>query len=224
MAKMKKRISGAWVETADTFPVKVGEVSTLQEKMVTPSEQAQEIEADSGFTGLKSVKVGAIPDQYIIPSGSKTITENGKVDVTCFASVMVNVAGGSGGGSLPSGISAIATGEYTVSTEFAITKQTVTHNLGVVPDMVLFFATENIATTYSMLFALRSTKMGYRSSAYNLFLGYHDGNATNVSMTNSNGSSYGVSSITETTFQIASHGSSYYWRAGTYKWIAIKFS
>lgn len=224
MAKMKKRIGGAWVETADTFPVKVGEVSALQEKMVTPSKQAQEIEADSGFTGLKSVKVGAIPDQYIIPSGSKTITENGEVDVTSFASVMVNVAGGSGGGSLPSGISAIATGEYTVSTEFATTKKTVTHNLGVVPDMVLFFATENIATTYSMLFALRSTKMGYRSSDHNLFLGYHAGNVTNVSMTNSNGSNYGVCNLTETTFQIASHGSSYYWRTGTYKWIAIKFS
>lgn len=224
MAKMKKRISGAWVQVADTFPVKVGDMDVLQEKTVTPSKEQQVIEADSGFTGLKSVKVGAIPDQYIIPSGSKTITENGEVDVTSFASVMVNVAGGSGGGSLPSGISAIATGEYTVSTEFAITKQTVTHNLGVVPDMVLFFATENIATTYSMLFALRSTKMGYRSSDHNLFLGYHAGNSTNVSMTNSSGANYGVSNLTETTFEIASHGTSYYWRAGTYKWIAIKFS
>lgn len=199
------------------------QLATQDEKTVTPT-KAEQTAVESGIYTTGAVKVAAIPDQYIIPSGIKTITENGEVDVTSFSSVMVNVAGGSGGGSLPSGISAIATGEYTVSTDFATTKQTVTHNLGVVPDMVLFFATENIATTYSMLFALRSTKMGYRSSAYNLFLGYHAGNSTNVSMTNSNGSNYGVSNLTETTFQIASHGSSYYWRSGTYKWIAIKFS
>lgn len=199
------------------------QLATQDEKTVTPTKAVQTA-VESGIYTTGVVKVAAIPDQYIIPSGSKTITENGEVDVTSFASVMVNVAGGSGGGSLPSGISAIATGEYTVSTEFTTTKKTVTHNLGVVPDMVLFFATENIAKKYSMLFALRSTKMGYRSSAYNLFLGYHAGNSTSVSMTNSDGSNYGVSNLTETTFQIASHGSSYYWRAGTYKWIAIKFS
>lgn len=155
-------------------------------------------------------------------TGSKTITENGEHDVTGLASILVNVAGGGGG--LPSGISKIAFGEYEVKTDFTTARQTVTHNLGVVPDLVLFFADGNVAQTYSMLFALRSTKMGYRSSAYNLYCGYHGNSTTTTTLQNSNSTSYGVSNLTATTFQIASNSSSYYWRAGTYKWVAIKFS
>lgn len=88
---MKKRIDGSWVQSSDTFPVKVGEIPILQEKTVEPSEQEQEVTADGIFTGLGKVVVGAIPDQYIIPSGSQTITENGEVDVKSLASVNVAI-------------------------------------------------------------------------------------------------------------------------------------
>lgn len=64
---------------------------TLQEKSVTPTKSAQEVVADSGFDGLSKVNVGAIPDEYIVPSGTKSITENGTHDVTANASVDVNV-------------------------------------------------------------------------------------------------------------------------------------
>lgn len=130
------------------------------------------------------------------------------------------------GGGLPSGIAAIATGTYTVASDFTTSKKTINHDLGVVPDMVLFwYPNGNIATTYSMLYSLRSTKMGFRSSAYNVFNGYHGNSTSTVTTSNSNGTGIGVSNFTSTTFQLASHSTSYYWRGGyTYKWLAIKFS
>lgn len=156
-------------------------------------------------------------------SGSQTATENGTFDVTNLASFIVNVA--SGGGGLPSGIAAVATGYYTVTSDFTGTSQTVTHNLGVVPDFVIFFAVGNIAQTYTEMFAIRSTLMGYRASNYTLFYSYHGSSSTtSLSIGNSGSTTAGVYNLTSTTFKIAPHASNYYWRAGTYRWFAIKFN
>ena len=67
-----------------------GEI-TLQEKTVTPTKSAQEIVADSSYDGLSKVNVEKIPEEYIVPGGSKTITENGNHNVRVYEAVDVNV-------------------------------------------------------------------------------------------------------------------------------------
>ena len=65
---------------------------STQSKTTTPTESAQTIQPDSGYDGLSSVTVNAIPSEYIIPSGSETKTENGTYDVIALAQLVVNVA------------------------------------------------------------------------------------------------------------------------------------
>lgn len=196
------------------------QLATKAAATITPTKSSQTA-ISSGTYATGNIAVAAIPSDYIIPSGSQTITSNNTYDVSSLAQVIVNVASGGG---LPTGISKLAFGTDTIASDFTTTRRTVTHNLGVTPDMVLYWHKGNIATTYSMLWALRSTQMGYRSSAYNSFMCYHGNSTTTTSLSNSNSTSYGVSNLTATTFQLASSSSSYYWRAGTYNWIAIKFS
>lgn len=49
---------------------------------------------DTNADGLEQVTVGAIPSNYVIPTGTKTITSNGTgIDVAAYATVNVSVAG-----------------------------------------------------------------------------------------------------------------------------------
>lgn len=68
-----------------------GAVPKLQTKTATPTTTQQEVVPDTGYDGLLSVTVNPIPDDYIIPTGTKNITENGTVDVASFAEVNVAV-------------------------------------------------------------------------------------------------------------------------------------
>lgn len=75
-----------------------GDEPNLQTKSVsytpTTSAQSAQVTADSGYDGLEqvNVSVGAIPSEYIIPTGTKSITENGTgIDVSAFALVDVAV-------------------------------------------------------------------------------------------------------------------------------------
>ena len=70
---------------------------TLQSKTVTPTASQQVVAYDGGYDGLSQVTVNAIPSQYIIPSGTLTITDNGIHNVTEYASVNVNVPSSGGG-------------------------------------------------------------------------------------------------------------------------------
>ena len=65
---------------------------SMQTKTVTPTTSQQTVQPDSGYDGLSSVTVNAIPSEYIVPSGSETKTANGTYDVTALAELVVNVA------------------------------------------------------------------------------------------------------------------------------------
>lgn len=78
-----------------------GEELILQSKSATPTTSSQLIQPDEGYNGLSSVRLNAIPSEYIIPTGNKTLTENGtNIDIAQYASVTVNVPSSGGGGTL----------------------------------------------------------------------------------------------------------------------------
>lgn len=64
-------------------------------KTITPSITSQ-IAVSGGYYTGGNITVGAIPSQYVIPSGILNITTNGTHDVKNYASATVNVAEGSG--------------------------------------------------------------------------------------------------------------------------------
>ena len=67
---------------------------SLQSKTVTPTEQTQNVTADTGYTALKKVTVNPIPSQYIVPTGNIAITSNtsgsNTLDVSHYATATVN--------------------------------------------------------------------------------------------------------------------------------------
>lgn len=80
--------------TIDTYAEKIDSIQSqpnLQEKEVTPTKELQEILPDEEYDGLSKVKVNKIPDEYIMPTGTKTFTNNGFYDVREISSAFVNV-------------------------------------------------------------------------------------------------------------------------------------
>ena len=68
----------------------------LQEKTITPSDKQQNVFPDSEYDGLSKVVVEPISSDYVKPSGTMTITENGTYDVKKYASVVAEIQGSGG--------------------------------------------------------------------------------------------------------------------------------
>lgn len=169
--------------------------------------------------------------QTLIDLTGITATENDVAQGKTF----VNAAGDILTGLLTGGAAAsgaqVKTGTYTFGADMTGNSSTssttyykqIDHGLGVVPDLVIFYAPSNIATTYSMLLAMRGVTTTWRSG-YESLCAYH-GNSTSTVTASNVSSSYGICAMTSTYFRVKTYSSStsYYWRKGTYNWIAIKF-
>ena len=87
-AKIISPSSGKFIDEVNVEPV------ALQSKTITPTKATQTISADAGYDGLKTMTIEPIPDEYIIPSGSIDIVENGTYNVTDKSGVNVNIPTG----------------------------------------------------------------------------------------------------------------------------------
>ena len=63
----------------------------LQEKELNPSKSKQQIVPDDDYDGFSRVTINPIPEEYIIPSGTKDIITNGYYEVLDYEGVNVNV-------------------------------------------------------------------------------------------------------------------------------------
>lgn len=74
-------------------------VPKYEDKTVTPKKTEQVLTPSSGYDGFKLVTVNPIPDEYVVPYGTKNIITNGDHDVSAYRMVNVNVpTSGEGGG------------------------------------------------------------------------------------------------------------------------------
>lgn len=73
--------------------VPIGNNYVLQTgKQVTPTESTQNITPDNGYDGFDKITVNPIPSNYVVPSGTKSITTNdSSIDVTSYKYVDVDI-------------------------------------------------------------------------------------------------------------------------------------
>lgn len=92
-----------------------GGANIQNNKNATPSSSQVVVTPDAGYDALAKVTVAAIPPEYIIPSGTKSITENGEdQDVRQYEYVDVNVPG-----VVPTGTTTITTNGTHDVTDYA---------------------------------------------------------------------------------------------------------
>ena len=191
----------------------------------------------SGVSGVQLPKSGGGTATFPWVEGSQTITQNGTVDVTTLAEVIVNVAGGGGSGL------EYETGTYTPSSDsarptisFSKTHSTFPILVAMVDTSAASGITSNSNTSFVFfdMYALTGGGYPYSTSATRYAIAYYSyrssnsstGSITQVQYNNGNTSdsstSYSRYWATQSNFHPYSNSTSRYWRKNrTYKWIAV---
>ena len=88
----------------------------LENKTVTPTTSQQVVTPTVARDNyLESVTVNPIPSEYIIPSGTLSVTSNGQQDVTNYQYIDVNVSGGGAGLTVDTKTSTLASANSSIS-------------------------------------------------------------------------------------------------------------
>lgn len=165
-------------QTFATGNILVSAVPTETKSAVTPTKSSQTINATSGKY-MTSLTVNAIPSQYIIPSGSQTITKNDTYDVSALSEVVVNVSGG--GGSTKNvqcymGYATVTSTSYTATAVSLTVAKTGTYNIS-----WMGWRSTNSGTSGSQLYIGNSAYGSANTSFTNTY--GHSVKLTNVSLT-----------------------------------------
>jgi hypothetical protein len=191
----------------------------------------------SGVAGVTLPKSGGGTATFPWVEGSQTVTQNGTVDVTNLAQLIVNVAGGSGGLEYETGIwepeediarGTIAWNNAHTEAPFFVVLADVTGTGDTTTNTNYFFAFSDPYKLWNVGFPFSSKEFRYACVQF-----YSRGSSANPtassvvcsqksSSTVANSNSYPRYWVSPTEFHPYSNNTSRYWRAGrTYKWIAV---
>ena len=147
----------------------------------------------------------------ITPSGEITIKDNGRFDVTNYASAVVNVSTGSGGEGIS--ITPWHTGTFSVDeTKDGTEVITINHNLGFAPTRMVVWADEYMDKTI----------YNGAASVGGHILGGGQGGIRKADGSISYNSTCPINNITDTTFDFGGMSATYKIVAGwTYRWFAL---
>lgn len=132
---------------------------------------------------------------------------------------IVVTAGSGGGGGLPSGVTALASGTYTTATDVTASFD-IAHGLGVVPNFFIIFADENpvsYADYYQQMVAQFGLLQGFDGSAW--FKLYRYGSTSRFTQTVGS-SAYVQYFATDSVFTVVATSSCKIKAGITYRWIA----
>lgn len=157
---------------------KTKQLTTQAAKTVTPT-KAEQTAVASGVYTTGAVKVGAIPAEYIVPSGSQTLTENKSYDVTSLSSVTVNVPTSGGGGKNVQayfGVNSVSATAYTATNTKLTVSKTGTYKVS-----WMGWRSTNSGTSGSQLY-IAGSAYGSANTTFTNTYG-HRVELTNVSLT-----------------------------------------
>jgi len=129
------------------------------------------------------------------------------------------------GGDLPPGFKAIATGTKTLTADqLGNVAINIEHNLGVVPDMVLFYHEGRTQFTNAYEGVAWCNQWTWKDGNYHGFEFHHGSTYTSISTaTFADTDSTGVYKLDDAEAEFKFTSASVTWKAQTYKWLVIKF-